>query len=666
MFIKNYFFGKSDEIEKISKCPNPISLTFFPKDLLVWNPKEDYNLPYDIVKEPIRERTNKNKNKCKIVGCFSQKTSNQLSQGTNEFNIFIFDFWQYIDIYCYFAGSASEGLIVPPAPYWIRAAHKNGVKIYGTIFFPPDCYGGDINWVKQLIYGESYSNDKIDEKLDDMLGAKKLIELTNLLGFDGWFIDQETSGGTLELGQQMQKFLSFIQDNSNIEIMWYDAMILNGEISYQNELNNVSCNFFEFDNKTLATNFFSNYWWNKQNLETSFKTSIKLHRSNFNIYTGINCSVDGFGTENLIYDIYNNGNSFTSIGLYGANWTYDSKETYKEFNDKQIKFWNLIDKYKTPNSSLITLPFVTHFNTGQGKKYFINGQVVRKNNWNDISQQDIMPTWRNKYIENNKSIVYMNINYDDAYTGGSSMEFIGELEKDSIIMIDLYKTQFNLHNIYTYFEINYKYIVNNNVNVSLVLSYGNENENENKKNDINIDIIDLELYSICNLWNTKKYHIKKINKNFLNKYKKNNKLNNDILSKISIKFTTENLNLTKFKFLLGGIKFRQNMIIPNDPSNAQIICSEIKENNGKFYQNVNIEWNGCTCSDYYYLTRNIIKEDEIDSKFIAKTFNTIYHINEMEKIENEKYSIIEIKSVSNDGSISIGSANINIYWKIDK
>jgi endo-beta-N-acetylglucosaminidase D len=51
-----------------------------------------------------------------------------------KFNYFNFNHWQYIDILCWFGGSAEIPVLVPTKT-WIDAAHKNGVKVIGIVFF---------------------------------------------------------------------------------------------------------------------------------------------------------------------------------------------------------------------------------------------------------------------------------------------------------------------------------------------------------------------------------------------------------------------------------------------------------------------------------------------------------------------------------------------------
>ena len=64
-------------------------------------------------------------------------------------------YWQYMDKLVYWAGSASEGIIIPPPAGSIDATHQSGVKVLGQVFFPPYEYGGNQAWVRQMLTKEN-------------------------------------------------------------------------------------------------------------------------------------------------------------------------------------------------------------------------------------------------------------------------------------------------------------------------------------------------------------------------------------------------------------------------------------------------------------------------------------------------------------------------------
>lgn len=78
----------------------------------------------------------------------------------------MFSNWQYIDQLVYWGGSAGEGIIVPPSPDVTDAAHKNGVPVLGTIFFPQGAHGGKIEWLNTFRKrcSRSFSNRGQDDR----------------------------------------------------------------------------------------------------------------------------------------------------------------------------------------------------------------------------------------------------------------------------------------------------------------------------------------------------------------------------------------------------------------------------------------------------------------------------------------------------------------------
>lgn len=55
--------------------------------------------------------------------------SSSPSQGANNFLGYQPTYWQYMDKLVYWAGSASEGIIIPPPAGSTDAAHQSGVKV---------------------------------------------------------------------------------------------------------------------------------------------------------------------------------------------------------------------------------------------------------------------------------------------------------------------------------------------------------------------------------------------------------------------------------------------------------------------------------------------------------------------------------------------------------
>lgn len=117
-------------------------------------------------------------------------------------------------------GSSGEGLTVPPSPDVTDSAHKNGVPVLGTVFFPTTEHGGKIEWLDEFLQKDEQGNFPM---------VDKLIEVANTYNFDGWFINQETEGtkeNPLKANHAvlMQEFIKEFKEKSEnkLEIMWYD------------------------------------------------------------------------------------------------------------------------------------------------------------------------------------------------------------------------------------------------------------------------------------------------------------------------------------------------------------------------------------------------------------------------------------------------------------
>ena len=91
---------------------------------------------------------------------------------------------------------------------------------------------------------------------------------------------------------------------------------------------------------------------------------------------------------------------------------------------------------KTP---ILSTPFVTSFNSGHGDGYYVNGELSRDNEWSYQSVQDVMPTWT-WIIDSDGSKLDGGYDFTDAYNGGTSIQFYGDLDANKANDIMLYST----------------------------------------------------------------------------------------------------------------------------------------------------------------------------------------------------------------------------------
>ena len=75
--------------------------------------------------------------------------------------------------------------------------------------------------------------------------------------------------------------------------------------------------------------------------------------------------------------------------------------------------------YIQPRTVIVSTPFVTDFNTGEGSFFNLAGFNVARNPWNNLSVQSILPTWR--YEQTGSPKFQIVFSYDQAFNGGSSL-----------------------------------------------------------------------------------------------------------------------------------------------------------------------------------------------------------------------------------------------------
>ncbi|MEH3120722.1 MAG: hypothetical protein PGN16_01890 [Sphingomonas phyllosphaerae] len=100
-----------------------------------------------------------------------------------------------------------------------------------------------------------------------------------------------------------------------------------------------------------------------------------------------------------------------------------------------------------------SLPFVTHFNLGEGQAFFIEGQQVGHRPWFNLGIQDILPTWQwwrapfaGLTDRRREPAGLLEVEYDQsvAYDGGASLHVHGPLGKHNATRIHLFKTDIAL------------------------------------------------------------------------------------------------------------------------------------------------------------------------------------------------------------------------------
>jgi mannosyl-glycoprotein endo-beta-N-acetylglucosaminidase len=433
----------------------PYASYWFPSTILDWDPATDPDAPFNRGSIPLATRFSSpdfnvnphahlDEGRVQALVAYAPTSFNP-SQGSATIDYYATNYWQYMDQLVFWGGSAGEGLILAPNPTVIDAAHKNGVPVLGNVYLPPTAFGGQIQWVQDFVQHDANGVFPV---------ADKMIQAAQYYGFDGWFINQETAGGDAQLATDMQAMLEYFHAHSNLLITWYDSMTSTGAISYQNALDAQNQMFFQDGPTLVSDNFFLNFNWTATRLTNSATLATSLGRSPYELYAGIDVESNGYNTGVQWNAVFPEGSPHvTSIGFYRPEWTYNSSSNLADFYARDNKFWvgqngdpsnttttsnwKGVANYIPANSPITTVPWVTNFGTGQGHLYARRGQVLSNDDWNNLSLQDVLPTWR-WIVRTTGTPLDVAIDFSDAFWGGSSLLVSGTLDADNDVL--LYET----------------------------------------------------------------------------------------------------------------------------------------------------------------------------------------------------------------------------------
>lgn len=392
------------------------------------------------------------------------------SQGANNFIGYNPTYWQYIDMVIWWGGSAGEGIIVPPSAPVIDACHMNGVKILGNVFFPPQAYSGDPEWVEQMLTKEGNTYPY----------AEKMYEIAKYYGFDGWFINEETYASTASDWVEWIKYFyqcAEADGNHDMYIQWYDAsMYVNNalDIMMANPNTSFFANYGSAGKVTIEQNrsrmenagvdmdaFFEKLYsgieqaqggltGNAQNLQACFpKTGHASSMQIFNpeepiwkkVVEGIldtenNCGPTAYSAMETVFS--NEARFWTNAQNNPADIT-DRDQTYPNP-------WPGLANAIQERSTIQSKPFVTAFSAGLSKHRFVNGEKRGTQDWYHRGMQNILPTWRWWVETTSSDKLTFSLNWDDAYNFGTSVVVSGKLTANADHLTRLYKTNIAIEN----------------------------------------------------------------------------------------------------------------------------------------------------------------------------------------------------------------------------
>lgn len=289
-------------------------------------------------------------------------------EGCGSDGHYLFWHWWQVDVFVYF----SHHLVTIPPHSWIQAAHKHGVKILGT-FITERKEGSDI--CTEIF--------KSEECLTAF--ADKLVDISSFYDFDGWLLNIENSLQPEET-EKMVKFTEHLRQKQHeacawSEVVWYDSVTVQGELFWQNQLNQLNLPFFN-----ACDGIFLNYTWKEEDLDASKQCCLRAGRTPREVYVGVdvfarNCigGFDSYKSVELISD------KLLSTALFAPSWTHEACDG-KDFEGRESRFWSSLN---SSGRKLSSLPLVTTFNRGHGKHYSSFGKRLHSNSWFNLSLQSM-------------------------------------------------------------------------------------------------------------------------------------------------------------------------------------------------------------------------------------------------------------------------------------
>lgn len=449
----------ADVPKKEEKSLRPKEIKFDTwEDLLKWEPgaREDDAINRSSVElakryrgHVINEKANKDA-KVEALANTNSKAKDHASVGGEEFKAYAFDYWQYLNSMVFW-----EGLV--PTPDVIDAGHRNGVPVLGTLFF---------NWSNSIADQEKFAAALQQDEDGTFPIARKLVDLAKYYGFDGYFINQETTGDIVTpLGKKMRDFMLYTKEyaaqvNHPVKYSWYDAMTYEYGRYHEDGLGEYNYQFMEKEgDKVPADHFFANFNWTKEKNDYSVTMAKWLGRSQYDVFAGLELQQGGSYKTKVKWDalLDENGKLRLSLGLFAPDTITSLGKTGEDYHKNENIFftgyqgdptgqkpedkdWYGIANLVADRTPAVGRSFTTSFNTGHGKKWFVDGKVSKDSEWNYRSVSGILPTWR-WWQTSSAAKLQADYDFEDAYNGGNSLKFAGDLAENTNQDVRLYSTK---------------------------------------------------------------------------------------------------------------------------------------------------------------------------------------------------------------------------------
>lgn len=346
------------------------------------------------------------------------------STGNNVYNL---QYLHYIDVFVYFS---HERITVPPRQ-WVEATHKQGVKCLGT--FIVEWEQGEEEILK-LIYGPDYCKVLESTQTDySHYYADRLVDIAHFYKFDGYLFNVECRLPSATHCIVLKRFLDYLtrrlhQVLPGSLLIWYDSVIYNGDLSWQDQLNEKNEMFFD-----VCDGIFTNYTWNEMRLQKSAENASAKGKRHA-VFTGVDIwgrntfGGGGFNTHKALRAIQK---ADTSVALFAPAWTFEHLGS-DNFEENERRFWIetsfLNPKFKIDEDDIgcasdflerrrVCSSFETNFCKGLGSMLFSEGVLISNTSWNNLAIQNLQPTLTESFSFESCNVLVVSCS-TDAFSGG--------------------------------------------------------------------------------------------------------------------------------------------------------------------------------------------------------------------------------------------------------
>ncbi|KAF5771035.1 putative mannosyl-glycoprotein endo-beta-N-acetylglucosaminidase [Helianthus annuus] len=391
-------------------------------------------------------------------------TDDKWIQGGSNGDSYAIWHWYLIDVFIYF----SHTLVTLPPPCWVNAAHKHGVKVLGTFI---------VEWDEGRAIAEQFLATTADAKMY----AERLAELADKLGFDGWLINMEVTLNVEKI-PILKEFVDHLTKTMHSAvpgslIIWYDSVTTDGQLNWQNQLNDSNKPFFD-----VSDGIFLNYSWQED--YPSLSAAVAGNRK-FDVYMGIDIFGRGsYGggqwTTNVALDVIKKND--VSAAMFAPGWIYETQQP-PDFQTAQNRWWDLVEKsWGISQIYPKVLPFYSNFDQGRGYHLSISGNLVSDAPWNNLSNQSFQPYLEFSGDTETKTIQAFVDFKQASYSGGGNITFKGVLEGDAYITKRIFHGEIHSRNSPLRFTFSVK--AEGSSVIGLSLEFTNTNDDVEKKTSI--------------------------------------------------------------------------------------------------------------------------------------------------------------------------------------